>query len=137
MRSAARFQLVTTPSSVFERMASSEDSTMAASIARSRSALRRSLMSWKTKTTPLARGRTSGVVLVFHDISERRRAERERAMLAAIVESSDDAILSKTLEGVVTSWNRAAERMYGYAAEEAVGLHISFVVPPELGDELG
>jgi PAS domain S-box-containing protein len=82
------------------------------------------------------RGRTAGVVLVFHDISERRRAERERAMLAAIVESSDDAILSKTLEGVVTSWNHAAERMYGYAADEAVGRHISFVVPPELGGEL-
>jgi PAS domain S-box-containing protein len=82
------------------------------------------------------RGHTAGVVLVFHDISERRKAERERATLAAIVESSDDVILSKTLDGVVTSWNRAAERVYGYAAEEAVGQHVSIVVPPELSGEL-
>ncbi|PYS79076.1 MAG: hypothetical protein DMF66_04035, partial [Acidobacteria bacterium] len=81
-------------------------------------------------------GRVTGVVLVFHDIGERRKAEGERAMLAALVESSDDAILSKTLDGIVTSWNRAAERMYGYAEEAAVGRHISFVVPPELSGEL-
>ncbi|MDQ3745521.1 MAG: PAS domain S-box protein [Acidobacteriota bacterium] len=82
------------------------------------------------------RGQVTGVVLVFHDISERRKAERERVMLAAIVESSDDAILSKTLDGTITSWNRAAERMYGYAAEEVLGRHISLVVPPELSGEL-
>src|SRR5437763_2866709 len=88
-------------------------------------------------------GRIRGVVLVFHDITERRRAEQllreseQRArLLAAIVESSDDAIIGKTLEGFVTSWNKAAERMYGYAAEEAVGQHISFIVPPELSGEL-
>jgi PAS domain S-box-containing protein len=83
------------------------------------------------------RGQTSGVVLVFHDISERREAERQRMTLASIVESSDDAILSKTLDGTITSWNRAAERMYGYKAEEVLGRHISLVVPPELSGELG
>ena len=88
-------------------------------------------------------GRIRGVVLVFHDITERRRAEQilreseQRArLLAAIVESSDDAVIGKTLEGVVTSWNAAAERMYGYTSEEAVGRHISFIVPPELSGEL-
>jgi PAS domain S-box-containing protein len=82
------------------------------------------------------RGQTSGVVLVFHDISERREAESQRATLASIVESSDDAILSKTLDGTITSWNRAAERMYGYKAEEVLGRHISIVVAPELSGEL-
>jgi PAS domain S-box-containing protein len=81
-------------------------------------------------------GRTSGVVLVFHDITERRRSEAERALLAAIVESSGDAIISKTLDGTITSWNAAAEVMYGHTAEEAVGKHISLVVPPELYEEL-
>jgi PAS domain S-box-containing protein len=82
------------------------------------------------------RGQVSGVVLVFHDITERRRAETTRTQLAAIVESSDDAIIGKTLEGIITSWNAAATRMYGYEAEEAVGHHISLVVPPERMEEL-
>jgi PAS domain S-box-containing protein len=82
------------------------------------------------------RGRTSGVVLVFHDVTERRDAERERLHLAAIVESSTDAVIGKTLDGIITSWNAAAERMYGYAAEEAVGRHISLVVPEELREDL-
>ena len=81
-------------------------------------------------------GRVGGVVLVFHDITERRRSEAERALLASIVQSSGDAIISKTLEGTITSWNAAAEAMYGYTAEEAVGQHISLVVPPELHEEL-
>jgi PAS domain S-box-containing protein len=81
-------------------------------------------------------GRVNGVVLVFHDVSERRKLEVERALLAAIVESSSDAIIGKTLDGVITSWNAAAERMYGYTTEEAVGSHISFIVPPELSGEL-
>jgi PAS domain S-box-containing protein len=82
------------------------------------------------------RGRTSGVVLVFHDVTEQRKVERARALQAAIVESSSEAVIGKTLDGVVTSWNAAAERMYGYAAEEAVGRHISFIVPEELRADL-
>ncbi|MFL6336197.1 MAG: PAS domain S-box protein [Pyrinomonadaceae bacterium] len=78
------------------------------------------------------RGRTSGVVLVFHDVTEQRKVERVRALQAAIVESSSEAVIGKTLEGVVTSWNAAAERMYGHTAEEAVGRHISFIFPEEL-----
>jgi len=70
------------------------------------------------------------------DITERRAAEEERSRLAAIVESSEDAILSKTVHGTITSWNRAAERLYGYSVEEAVGQSISMIVPPDRPDEV-
>ncbi|HKG15676.1 MAG TPA: PAS domain S-box protein, partial [Pyrinomonadaceae bacterium] len=70
------------------------------------------------------------------DIHERKVAEAERSYLAAIVESSQDAVIGKTLDGTVTSWNDAAERMYGHTAAEAVGRHISFIVPGELSAEL-
>jgi len=63
-------------------------------------------------------------------------AEEEPARLAAMVESSDDAIISKTLEGIITSWNKGAERIYGYSAEEALGRPISMLVPPERPDEV-
>jgi PAS domain S-box-containing protein len=58
------------------------------------------------------------------------------SFLAALVESSDDAIIGKTLEGVIVSWNPAAQRLYGYAAEEAIGSSIGLIVPAELGDEI-
>src|SRR5207237_1994292 len=76
-----------------------------------------------------------GAVLVFRDVSERQRAEEARARLAAIVESSEDAIVSKTLDGVIRTWNAGAERLFGYSAAEAVGQPITLIIPPELLDE--
>lgn len=76
-----------------------------------------------------------GVVLVFHDVTEARRAALAQRRLAAIVESSDDAIVSKNLDGYITSWNKSAERIFGYTAEEAIGNHITLIIPPDRLDE--
>jgi len=67
---------------------------------------------------------------------KRRRAEEAKKSLAAIVESSDDAILSETLDGTIKSWNAGAEKMYGYTAGEMVEQHVSKLIPPELEHEL-
>ncbi|MFL5627983.1 MAG: PAS domain S-box protein, partial [Ktedonobacteraceae bacterium] len=78
----------------------------------------------------------AGLSVTFQDITERKHsAEEARLQLAAIVESSDDAIIGKTPEGIITSWNRAAERMYGYSAEEAVGRPITLIFPSDRQDE--
>ena len=73
-------------------------------------------------------GEVSGCVLIFRDVSAQRRLEHDKAsqlqaarFLASIVESSDDAIVSKSLDGIIQSWNAAAERLFGYTAEQAVG----------------
>jgi PAS domain S-box-containing protein len=80
----------------------------------------------------LPNGELFGVVLIFRDITEERRADHARAWLAAIIESSEDAIVSKTLDGVITSWNPGAARLFGYAPEEIIGKPVTTIIPPEL-----
>lgn len=75
-------------------------------------------------------------IVPFRDVSGLRRNEDAQRLLAAIVESSDDAIVTKDLDGIVTSWNGGAERIFGYSSEEAIGRHISFLLPPDRADEL-
>ncbi|HSS49042.1 MAG TPA: PAS domain S-box protein, partial [Thermoanaerobaculia bacterium] len=72
-----------------------------------------------------------GVVLTYLDITQLKRAEEERERLAAIVDSSQDGIIGKTLDGIITSWNAGAERIYGYTAREAVGRSLDLIVPPD------
>src|SRR5262249_54454796 len=74
---------------------------------------------------------SASVVGVVHDITQRKSAEAVQARLAAIVTSSADAIVGKTLDGIVTSWNEAAERMFGYSADEIIGQSIQRVIPSD------
>ena len=76
------------------------------------------------------------ILYTCRDITERRRGEETALLLAALVESSDDAIMSKTLNGSIVSWNDGAARLYGYKAEEVVGQPISILFPPERFDDL-
>jgi two-component system CheB/CheR fusion protein len=77
-----------------------------------------------------------GVVLTLTDISPLEQARAKLAQLSAIVESADEAIIGKSLDGIITSWNNGASRLYGYTADEAVGRHASFLAPPGLKEVL-
>jgi PAS domain S-box-containing protein len=80
-------------------------------------------------------GELTGIVLVFRDVTEQREAERATAHLAAIVEYSGDAILTKSLDGILQTWNAGAERLFGYTAYEVIGKSVTILIPPDRLDE--
>lgn len=76
-------------------------------------------------------GKMLAISRTLQDVSARLEYERQRALLSSIVETSNDAVFSKTMDGIVTSWNAAAERMFGYKAEEIIGQPINLIIPEE------
>ncbi len=93
---------------------------------------------WVSVTATLIRdehGKAQSFVATIRDIGQLRQAEELRMRMAAIIHSSNDAIISKDTEGIVTSWNGAAERLFGYSADEMVGQSILKIIPPELHKE--
>jgi PAS domain S-box-containing protein len=76
-------------------------------------------------------GKMVGMQGVARDVTERKRAEEANSKLASIVKSSDDAIIGMTLDGIITSWNRGAERLYGYTSDEIIGHSIDIIVPAD------
>jgi PAS domain S-box-containing protein len=81
-------------------------------------------------------GEFTGLIGSCIDITGRKQVEEASRLLASIVESSSDAIIGKTLDGIIVSWNPAAQRLYGYSAEEAIGQSISMLAPPDRTDEI-
>jgi len=81
-------------------------------------------------------GEVAAVAMILRDVSERREAERNRALLASIVECSDDAIHAVNPDGTIASWNQGAERLFGYSAQEIVGQSVAILAPPGRGAEV-
>ncbi len=86
--------------------------------------------------TNLVHEKSVGALLFnYRDVTERRKLEEQQALFTALVNSSADAIISKNLDGIITTWNRGAQKLFGYSAQEAVGENIMILVPPELRKE--
>src|SRR5215475_9454723 len=87
------------------------------------------------KTLQDNQGLITGAIAVFQDINYWRITEESRQWLGAIIESSDDAIISKNLDGIIMSWNKGAERIFGYQEEEVIGKPVTVLMPPERYNE--
>ena len=96
----------------------------------------RRLIAWSNTALLDDEGSVRFVLSSGIDITGQRQAEEARWQLASIVEFSEDAIIGKTLDGIITSWNWGAERLYGYSAEEAIGHHISLLAAPGISDDM-
>ena len=94
------------------------------------------LVETTARTLVDASGRIDGIVVNVSDVTERRQAEEMNRRLAAVVASSDDAIVGTTLEGDIVVWNAGAERLYGWRAEEIIGRSVATIVPPDTIDDL-
>jgi PAS domain S-box-containing protein len=92
---------------------------------------------WDVVVSPILGpgGQPETLLAVSRDVTERRQAEERLGRLAAVIESSDDAILSMSLDAIITTWNRGAEKMYGYTAQEAFGRSVKILIPPDRADE--
>jgi PAS domain S-box-containing protein len=93
---------------------------------------------WSSATVTLLRkesGEPERYIGIIQDISDRKRAEVALSRLAAVIEYSDDAIITKTLDSIITTWNPGAERVFGYRAEEVIGKPITILIPPQHVDE--
>ena len=82
-----------------------------------------------TRRTAIATGAIVGVVCLVTDITSRTQASHARARLAAVVDWSEDAIVTKSLDGIITTWNRGAAKLFGYSADEAVGQPVTMLIP--------
>jgi PAS domain S-box-containing protein len=90
---------------------------------------------WEVRPWRVPNGRIGGILIFSEDISARKHDEEARAQLAAIVESSDDAIVGKTPDGIITSWNQGAVRLFGYTSEEIIGQPVTVCIPADHLDE--
>lgn len=80
-------------------------------------------------------GEIIGISEIASNVSKKKNDQEKKAILASIVENSQDAIISKTIDGLITSWNKGAEKIFGYKEQEVIGKHISIIIPPERMDE--